>query len=166
MENNICFRIGHDNVRNLKEKNIYFGVLGNKILQSTINTHAHSKYYSRGYTMFPIGGGRRRGGRSGRLSDLPQPSAHSDRQHPLAVYRYILKSIYTTHTTIYTVQRRRKGITNITAETRKKAYIRTHTCRVEDSFLLPWPLSCHYHRQCRRRRRACASIDDGVAFSY
>jgi hypothetical protein len=87
----------------IKRQKIYFGVLGNKIYNqpTTINTrthtHTHSKYYSHGYTMFPIGVGGR--GAKHTLTD----NTHS------LIYKYYIKiDICTTHTTILYIPKEEK----------------------------------------------------------
>jgi len=136
-----------------RKKNIFWG-LGEQnitINQQQFNTQTHTRNITVAGTQCSQLGGGGDEADGDRLSRHRCPSqAHTpSRQHPLAVYRYTLKSIYTTHTTknIYTGPKEEKKALQISQRRREKKHIRTHTCRVEDSFLLPWPSSCHYHRQ-------------------
>jgi len=91
-----------------RKKNIFWG-LGEQnitINQQQFNTQTHTRNITVAGTQCSQLGGGGDEADGDRLSRHRCPSqAHTpSRQHPLAVYRYTLKSIYTTHTTknIYT----------------------------------------------------------------
>jgi hypothetical protein len=119
-------------MRNKRKKSICWGLVEQSIIikQTTINTHTHTHtleiLQSRAHNVPNWSGG---GVSLVSRHHCPQPSALWQTVPTRYYTNYTLKiDIYTTtHDYI------------ITAETRKKKHERTHTCRVEDSFLLPWP---------------------------